>query len=59
MSLKEFSLPEYCLDGENVLDHLGEVVAMDLALGTDYAATIVEATMLSRFSSEFTGSSGA
>jgi len=42
MSLKEFSLSEYCLDGENVLDHLGEVVAMDLALETDYAATIVE-----------------
>ncbi len=42
MHLNEFSLPEYCLDGENVLDHLGEVVAMDVALGTDYAATIVE-----------------
>ena len=42
MHLKEFSLPEYCLDGENVLDHLGEVVAMDVALETDYAATIVE-----------------
>ena len=42
MSLKEFSLPVYCLDGENVLDHLGEVVAMDVALETDYAATIVE-----------------
>lgn len=42
MHINEFSLPEYCLDGENVLDHLGEVVAMDLALETDYAATIVE-----------------
>ncbi len=42
MSLKEFTLPEYCLDGENVLDRLGEVVAMDVALETDYAATIVE-----------------
>lgn len=42
MHIKEFSLPEYCLDGENMLDHLGEVVALDLALGTDYAATIVE-----------------
>lgn len=42
MHINEFSLPEYCLDGENVLDHLGEVVAMDFALGTDYAATIVE-----------------
>ena len=42
MHLNEFSLPMYCLDGENVLDHLGEVVAMDVALGTDYATTIVE-----------------
>ena len=42
MSLKEFSLPEYYLDGENVLEHIKEVVAMDVALGTNYATTIVE-----------------